>query len=133
MFEDIVRHASILASAETLKENNPEVNFTKLILQIQENLIRKYLILNKNLLFEKLHFKKKKIHILFLFGSTRSPDEKILKDILGSRSHQVTTMHRALARLHLALVFLLAALLASKVRRAPDARRPPRWCFFREG
>ena len=27
----------------------------------------------------------------------------------------------------------LAALLASKVRRSPDARRPPRWCFFREG
>ena len=27
----------------------------------------------------------------------------------------------------------LAALLASKVRRAPDARRPPRWCFFCEG
>lgn len=45
----------------------------------------KYLILNKNLLFEKLHFKKKKIHILFLFGSTRSPDEKILKDILRSK------------------------------------------------
>jgi hypothetical protein len=45
----------------------------------------KYLILNKNLLFEKLHFKKKKFQMLFLFGSTRSPDEKILRDILRSK------------------------------------------------
>ena len=42
----------------------------------------KYLILSKDLLFEKLKNVNKKIDNLYLFGSSQSPDEKILDDII---------------------------------------------------
>ena len=46
---------------------------------------KKYLILSKDLLYEKLKNKIKKIDYLFIFGSTNSPDEKILNDITKSK------------------------------------------------
>ena len=46
---------------------------------------KKYLILSKDLLFENLKKKKKKINHLFLFGSTKSPEKKFLDDITASK------------------------------------------------
>lgn len=46
---------------------------------------KKYLIISKDLLYEKLKNCKKKIDFLFLFGASKFPDEKLLNDIKNSK------------------------------------------------
>ena len=69
------KHLNLIPAIKYNKKNNKENIFSG----------SKYLILNKDLLFEKLKNQKKIINYLFLFGATKFPDVNILKDIIKSK------------------------------------------------
>ena len=69
------KHINIIPTIKKIKNKNYNNTFSGI----------QYLILSKDILFEKLKFKRKKIQALFLFGSTKSPEKKILEDIIKSK------------------------------------------------